>query len=205
MLSLFHPPAPVMFFLPWGNWDDSDLVDCTMVDYTQEYDMACCTAYIYWWSCATSMFVLLLQTVLTTEFWKGLACLGQVKLIVWIQLQWEKRFSFLFFLSQERDSLKDILSSYESEVTINHSVVSQERITKLEGQLELYKQELQCLEGELEASHKNKIEETPTVQVNYGNLYFVTKHFGRIYFVVTKHFQIWFENNCCPLWMCLWV
>ncbi|XP_071536263.1 mitotic spindle assembly checkpoint protein MAD1-like [Panulirus ornatus] len=70
----------------------------------------------------------------------------------------------LTLVTKERDSLKDILSSYESEVTINHSIVSQERITKLEGQLELYKQELQRLEGEVETSYKNKTEEMPTGQ-----------------------------------------
>nr|XP_045594716.1 mitotic spindle assembly checkpoint protein MAD1-like isoform X1 [Procambarus clarkii] len=66
----------------------------------------------------------------------------------------------LILVTKERDSLKSILSSYESEVTINHSVVSQEKITKLEDHLELYKRELQRLESELDTSSKLKIDET---------------------------------------------
>ncbi|XP_069955113.1 mitotic spindle assembly checkpoint protein MAD1 [Cherax quadricarinatus] len=70
----------------------------------------------------------------------------------------------LILATKERDGLKSILDSYDSEVTINHSVVSQEKITKLEGLLELYKQELQHHESELDILDKNKTEETAATQ-----------------------------------------
>lgn len=66
---------------------------------------------------------------------------------------------------QERDSLKSILTSYESEVTINYSTVSQQRIVKLESQLESYKEELQRLEKELDAFNKESEEEKDIPQV----------------------------------------
>lgn len=66
---------------------------------------------------------------------------------------------------QEREGLKSIMSSYESEVTINDSVVSQERIVMLEQQLEMYKQELQNLEKEVEAARKSICDEETTVEV----------------------------------------
>lgn len=61
--------------------------------------------------------------------------------------------------------MKSILTSYESEVTINYSTVSQERIVKLETQLESYKEELQRLEKELDAFNKESEEEKDVPQV----------------------------------------
>lgn len=56
----------------------------------------------------------------------------------------------LFLVTKERDGLKAILSSYESELTINYSAVGQERVRGLERQVELYKQEVDRLHGELQ-------------------------------------------------------
>lgn len=50
-------------------------------------------------------------------------------------------------------------------MTINYSTVSQERIVKLESQLESYKEELQRLEKELDAFNKESDEEKDTPQV----------------------------------------
>ncbi|XP_042239983.1 mitotic spindle assembly checkpoint protein MAD1-like [Homarus americanus] len=66
----------------------------------------------------------------------------------------------LFLVTKERDSLKEILTSYESEITINHSVVSQERIIKLEDLMKMYKEELERLEKELDASCNSITNET---------------------------------------------
>lgn len=57
---------------------------------------------------------------------------------------------FLHLILKERDGLKAILSSYESEVTINFSAVQQERLQALEKQVELYKQEVDKLHTELQ-------------------------------------------------------
>ena len=59
-------------------------------------------------------------------------------------------FNSLFFFLQERESLKAILSSYESEATISYSVVGQERVHRLEAQVELYRQEVDRLNAELQ-------------------------------------------------------
>ncbi|KAK4307541.1 hypothetical protein Pmani_020688 [Petrolisthes manimaculis] len=60
----------------------------------------------------------------------------------------------LILVTKERDGLRNVLTSYESEVTINHSAVSQERTRRLEEQLTLYQQELKRLEDDLEAAER---------------------------------------------------
>ncbi|XP_064080559.1 mitotic spindle assembly checkpoint protein MAD1-like [Macrobrachium nipponense] len=69
----------------------------------------------------------------------------------------------VLLLTQERDSLKNIITTYEAELTINYSTVSQERIEKLESQLQSYREELKLMEEELEESYKSAVEgsETP--------------------------------------------
>ncbi|XP_068251184.1 mitotic spindle assembly checkpoint protein MAD1-like [Palaemon carinicauda] len=69
----------------------------------------------------------------------------------------------VLLLTQERDSLKHIITTYEAELTINYSTVSQERIEKLESQLQSYREELKLMEEELEETYKSVVEgsETP--------------------------------------------
>ncbi|CAL4125588.1 unnamed protein product, partial [Meganyctiphanes norvegica] len=71
----------------------------------------------------------------------------------------------LMLITKERDSLKGVLTSYESEVTINHSQVSQDRIMKLESQLAAYKEEIHRLEEELESALKSVVEGTSPAKI----------------------------------------
>lgn len=65
----------------------------------------------------------------------------------------------MLFISRERDSLKDIMSSYQSEVTLNPTVLGEVRIIKLEELLNQSKKECQKLESELdELQGLNKID-----------------------------------------------
>lgn len=71
----------------------------------------------------------------------------------------------LLLITKERDSLKGVLASYESEVTINHSQVSQDKVEKLESQLIAYKEETHRLEEELESALKCVVEGTSTFKI----------------------------------------
>lgn len=63
--------------------------------------------------------------------------------------------------------MKNVLTSYESEVTINHSAVSQERTRRLEEQLSLYRQELKRLEDDLEAAEHGAPRTTITTHTQH--------------------------------------
>ncbi|KAL7643663.1 UNVERIFIED_CONTAM: hypothetical protein RMT77_005646 [Armadillidium vulgare] len=60
----------------------------------------------------------------------------------------------IFLLSMERDSLKRVIESYQSEATLNPSAVEQERINHLETQLSNYKKEVSKLEEELDKAQQ---------------------------------------------------
>ncbi|KAK7080660.1 Mitotic spindle assembly checkpoint protein MAD1 [Halocaridina rubra] len=70
----------------------------------------------------------------------------------------------LLLLTQERDRLRTILGTYEAEQTINFSIVSQEKIDKLESTLDLYREELKLMEEELDEFYKSSIEGSQPLQ-----------------------------------------